>query len=98
MGGLKCSNCRALIPSNAIKCEYCDTEISIIDSAKNISVGNITKNISVEGIARTAKVKGNKIKEKTGIFMLKAFRRLVLGFLMLWIGDACPYDVSAANT
>ena len=37
MSRLKCKNCQATIPAKSIKCEYCDTEVSIIDAAKNIA-------------------------------------------------------------
>ena len=88
MSGVKCSNCRAVIPTNSTKCEYCDVEISIIDSAKNISVGNI---------AQTAKVKGAKIKEKAEAFtqtLLKWLRGVILGFLGLLIAIMIIFLVS----
>ena len=75
--GIKCSNCKAMIPANCTKCEYCDVEISIIDSGNNISVSNL---------AQTAKVKGSAIKEKAVVVqqkILKIVRNVSFSFLAM---------------
>ena len=78
MSSLKCKNCQASIPPQSLKCDYCDTEVSIVDSAKNISA---------EGIAQTGKRLSKRVrpflKKLGGSFLIIYVSFFCIGMISL---------------
>ena len=89
MSNLKCKNCQASIPPQSLKCDYCDTEVSIVDSAKNISA---------EGIAQTGKRLSNRVRPFLKKLGGEVFNNLCF-FLLHWNDFfGCLYNFSRARS